>query len=113
LKEAMTRWIVGDQKTAHAVRSRTEEQVEFGSPDTLDSALSHEKAVALVAADDATLVVVVEKKSAFTVAPGVTRWEHPEAVSYAATGMLGLVDEPVYEEEKPKSWWRKLLGRTA
>ena len=33
----------------------------------------------------------------------------PDSMRFAAGGLLGLRDEPVYEEEKPKKWWQRIL----
>jgi hypothetical protein len=33
----------------------------------------------------------------------------PDDMRFAAGGLLGLRDEPVYEEEKPKKWWQRIL----
>jgi hypothetical protein len=40
----------------------------------------------------------------------VHRWADESAVGYQAGGMLGLLDEPVYEEEQSapkKKWWQR------
>jgi len=34
-----------------------------------------------------------------------------KVASYAATGLLGLDDEPIYEDEKPQGWWKRLMGQ--
>jgi len=34
----------------------------------------------------------------------------PDTMRFAATGLLGLTDEPISEEEeKPKKWWQRIL----
>ncbi len=54
----------------------------------------------------------LEDLAAATPDEGPSNPPQPPTPKYVATGFLGLVDEPISEEEPhpPRKWWRKLLG---
>jgi hypothetical protein len=107
----MTRWITFDERTAVFAHRTGVQNVELSAGDALTAALANDKAVCVVPAGSEAAVLRFEKRVEETAAPNIARWEDPDAVGYAAGGMLGLRDEPVYEEEqKPKSWWRRFWG---
>ena len=122
----MTQWNVSDQDSASSVQTLSPgDPVRWIDGDALDSALNAERGVALLSDADGALIVTIERVSQAAskpvsqddaaalpnqVASSAARWTDKDAVAYQATGLLGLMDEPIYEEEdKPKSWWRRLL----
>jgi len=106
----MTRWITFDQATADALRARvpTGSVFEFPGRSLLEYALNCPQNVVGVldtGIQSRCAVAVFRHRSAqherVAPAPRFTR----------ATGILGLGDEAVFEEEeaaRPKSWWRRL-----
>lgn len=105
----MTRWIASDESTATALRSR-EIGADAGSPDAIGNAIAAGSAVVILPASSGVLVARV-RHAAQPAAFEVHRWTDKDAVGYTAGGMLGLLDEPVYEEEPQpsKKWWRRIL----
>ena len=118
----MTRWVTFDGQSAAHLRATTNHTVEERTQgDALTAALACDDAVALLpggGSDNDALLITVHRcehaQQPEALAPGeVARWSDPSAKSYAAGGFLGLLDEPVYEDEqpqKPKSWWKKVIG---
>lgn len=107
----MARWMTSDESTALGLRARQIES-ESISANAVDQALRADSAVLVLPAGGPDVLVARIRRTArtkpeFTVA----RWTDESAVGYQAGGMLGLLDEPVYEEEeqKPpkKKWWRR------
>lgn len=112
----MARWITFDAATAHALRQRAPLESVFEAPgrNALEYALSCSSNVV------AALNVGFENHCALAVfrhAPAMKTFNPQEAVppqSHAirATGILGLADETVFEEdeEKPrrKNWLQRL-----
>ncbi len=112
----MVQFTAFDPATRAAAQAATHAEVALSRGDVLSVVLERENAVAILpAGEGAAFLVTVRKRAPRPVAQtapaplDVARWQSPEAVSYSAGGFLGLLDEPVYEE-KPKSWWRKVLG---
>jgi hypothetical protein len=106
----MTRWISADDNTAQALRGR-EIPSEVGSVDALDSALSAPSAVLVLPGGSSDVIVARLRHGAQPAAFEVHRWSDERAVGYTAGGMLGLLDEPVYEEEEQpkKKWWQRIV----
>lgn len=111
----MTRWIVSDEDTARTLRRR-QVAAEGGSGDAMADAFNARSAVVLMPANSTDVLVArirrrdlsaVEEQGGFA----VHRWTDERAVGYTAGGMLGLFDEPVYDEEQPeppkKRWWQR------
>ncbi len=100
----MTRWIVFDPQSAEAVAG-AQLSPELHAGDALGAALSSLKeSVVVMPASDAERALVVRIRRV-PAAPA-----EPEA-KYEATGFLGLMDAPVYEDDeplKPKKWWQKI-----
>jgi len=116
----MVQFTAFDPVTRAAAQAATHAEVSLFSGvvpgGALAAALERENAVAILpAGEGAAFLVTVRKRAPRPVAQAapapldVARWQSPEAVGYSAGGFLGLLDEPVYAE-KPKSWWRKVLG---
>jgi hypothetical protein len=120
----MVQFTAFDPATRAAAQASTQAEVSLSSDDApgdaLAVALERESAVAVLpAGEGAAFLVTVRRRAAQPMAQttpqttppplDVARWQSPQAVGYSAGGFLGLLDEPVYEE-KPKSWWRKVLG---
>ena len=111
----MTRWITSDQSTTAALRGRQMEATA-GSAEPLAEALNANAAVLLLPVAGGDVLVARFRRKA-EVRPAaeptfdVPRWSDKDAVGYTAGGMLGLFDEPVYEEEKQeppkKRWWQR------
>lgn len=104
----MRRWIAFDNHTAEILRRGLSEDARIslttGSP--VGMAIAEAPSVLVMPGDSAVKAVLayIEKR-----APKI---ERDDSMSYQATGFLGLVDEPVYDDEpKPqkKSWWKKLI----
>ena len=107
----MVQFTAFDPTTRAAAQAAAHAEVALSSGDVLSAVLECENAVAILPAGEGTaFLVTVRKRAPRPVAAlDVARWQSPAAVGYSAGGFLGLLDEPVYEEE-PKSWWRKVLG---
>ena len=115
----MTRWITSDQNTTAVLRERRMEPTA-GSAEPLTDALQADSAVLVFPATRGDVLVarvrratdrVTETQPAADAQFEVVRWTDDDAVGYTAGGMLGLMDEPVYEEEAPtkKKWWQRIL----
>jgi hypothetical protein len=106
----MTRWISADDNTAQALRGR-QIASDVGPSDPIDAALDAPSAVLVLPAGGSEVVVARVRRGAQPAAFEVHRWTDESAVGYTAGGMLGLLDEPVYEEEEEpkKSWWRRIV----
>src|SRR5512135_2844774 len=104
----MTRWIASDESTATALGGR-QIAADAGSPDSIGEAIAAGSAVVVLPTDSGVLVARV-RRAAQPAAFEVHRWADKDAVGYTAGGMLGLLDEPVYEEEPQpkKKWWQRL-----
>jgi hypothetical protein len=111
----MTRWISSDESTALALRRR-QLAPENGSGDTITDALHAGSAVVMMPGAGGDVLVARFRRRALPASEEqsgfeVHRWTDESAVGYTAGGMLGLFDEPVYEQEpqeRPKKrWWQK------
>jgi hypothetical protein len=113
-------WIAFDDATAAGLEEKfgRQAQVSVMVPPVaagniaLRAALIAEKpSVALLPAgsSDHVLLVSVRHINRESNMPG--RDAGSEHISYQASGILGLSDEPVFEEEcqPPKKWWQKIL----
>jgi hypothetical protein len=106
----MTRWITFDQTTADGLRARVpaESVFEFPGRSLMEYVLSSPQNVVGV------LDTGVENQCAVAVFQrGSEQQEQAAPVPRftRATGILGLGDETVFEEEEtpqPKSWWRRV-----
>ena len=112
----MPRWIAFDESTADALRSRQiETDAVWADLHPVSEVLRAEAAVLMMPGQDGDVCVArVRRPAQPAAAPNfeVARWTDDDAVGYAAGGMLGLLDEPVYEEEEPpvkKRWWKRIL----
>lgn len=111
----MMRWIASDPSTAAALRCRGIEPTA-GSAEPVTDALGAGSAV-LVLPVGRGHVRVARFRRAVQSQPEteppfeVARWTDHDAVGYAAGGLLGLLDEPIYEEKEPakKKWWQRIL----
>lgn len=109
----MTRWISSDESTAHALRDRRIEP-EAGSSDALGEAMSAGSAVLVLPGGGSGVIVARVRRPMQAAAQpefSVARCTDEAAVGYQAGGMLGLLDEPVYEEEPQpkKKWWKRIV----
>jgi hypothetical protein len=118
----MPQWTTFDEETALALRSKLPD--EPVTEDSSTSALQY----AVNRAD--TMVAVLPSSGFGQAGLAVIRWNHipeisepvevsapaevlavEEPVQYTANtrpgGFLGLSDEPLFEEEEKKSWWKK------
>lgn len=78
--------------------------------DPVRSALAQPSAVIVAPArDEAQALVVTVRNSRARQAQEVAPERNVR--EFEATGFLGLQDEAVYEEEQPKSWWRRKFGK--
>jgi hypothetical protein len=104
----MVRWIAHPEDASRLSGSNM--RVETAA-DPVRSALGQPSAVILLpsARFGENLVAAVRNTTAQLVDQ---RRQSRKVAAYAATGLLGLDDEPVYEDEQPKkSWWRRLRGQ--
>ncbi len=106
----MARWIASDATTADALRDRRIQSAP-GSTDLIADAMQGGSAVLVLPGDASSVVVARIRREVQPPAFQVHRWTDEDAVGYTAGGMLGLMDEPVYEEEPPakKKWWQRIL----
>jgi hypothetical protein len=108
-------WISFDEDTASALRSREiEPNAATRGTSFLEQALSADSAVMVMGTESRDVLVARIRRAARASQHAgfeVARWTDENAIGYAAGGMLGLLDEPVYEEEQPakKQWWRRIL----
>jgi hypothetical protein len=108
----MTRWITFHPNTAEALRGRVPPQsvFEFPGRNVREYALSSSGSlVTLLKGDENQCVIAVFRHTQSHEAPAAAK---PPAVR--AGGILGLVDEAVFEEEEaptPKNWLRRMWGR--
>lgn len=104
----MTRWIAFDRQSAAAVFASARITAELhDAGDALGAALASDKDnVVLMPSREPARALVAQIRRA----PVAADDQRPP-VAYEAAGFLGLIDEPVYDEEpaKPKKWWRKIL----
>lgn len=109
----MTRWITFDQESARVLADAAL------APDIFPPANPAELAIEAALAGRIGVAVLAGEggKSAYLLTaqcrnPADQRAPETPA-HYEATGFLGLLDEPIYEEEPPpvkQSWWKKLVG---
>src|SRR5690349_12067393 len=100
----MTHWKVSDSAAAATIQSLapTDGVEHTPAADMLDTALAHERAIALFPDAEGVLIVRIERVeqapeenssqgslAVEELAPGVTRWTDKDAVAYEATGLLG------------------------
>lgn len=112
----MARWITFDATTAHALRQRAPLESVFEAPgrNALEYALSSSSNVvaALNAGFENYCALAVFRHSPAMKTFNPQEAAQPRAHAVRATGILGLGDEPVFEEdeEKPrrKGWLRRL-----
>jgi hypothetical protein len=103
------RWITFDQETCSSLRaSRPQESVfEFPARSALEYALENSDAiVAVMPAGLNDTALVTFRRGKVPLLDGPPRG----AQVTRATGFLGLVDEPVFQEEEgreKRSWWRR------
>ncbi len=105
----MTRWIAADESTAEALRERRIDS-ELVAEDAIGEALSTAPSVLVLPGGRDDVIVARVRRSEQPTGFSVHRWTDERAVGYQAGGMLGLLDEPVYEEEQPaqkKKWWQR------
>jgi hypothetical protein len=102
----MARWTAFDEESTATVAAHTQAAVSFQRGDALDAALAAEKSALLILPTDSTDVLLLEVRRNSSGRP-----ERLAPVTFEATGFLGLIDEPVFDEEpKPrKKWWQRLL----
>ena len=104
----MSRWLAYDETAERALAERfgrENVQPQSGDAEAILSAVvaAHGAAVALLPAAHGRTMLLTRRPlrtaCADTAAPR----------AYAATGFLGLSDEPVYDDQPatPKSWWEK------
>lgn len=86
-------------------------------PDAVRAALSQPCAVLVMPARDDThsLVITIRSTQAHQVPSAQERQsEEPtpgrRVAYYEATGLLGLEDVAVYDDESAKPWWKRLFG---
>ena len=105
----MTRWIASDESTASALRAR-EVAADVGSRDAIGDAIAAGSTIVVLPAPSGVLVARI-RPTTQPAAFEVHRWTDEDAVGYTAGGMLGLRDEPVYDEQPQpsKKWWRRIL----
>ncbi len=120
----MARWVTFDETTRTELDRAVGAESDLRAGGALDAALAADRAVAVLPApeDGGALLITLSRRIQVhpqpsapkaEAAPTAARWEDPDAVGYSASGFLGLLDAPVYEDEeeqKPKSWWRKIVG---
>ncbi len=103
----MFRWIAFDPASAAAIVAASQTAPELHHRgDALSAALASDgPAVVLTPSSVAGRTLIAEiRRSASS--------DSLRPIAYEVTGFLGLVDQPIYEEEPepPKKWWQKLLG---
>lgn len=102
----MARWIAFDEESTAAVAAQTQAAVSFQRGDALDAALAGDKPALVILPDPAGDVLLLQvRRNSPSVLP------NSDPVGYEATGFLGLIDEPVFEDElKPKKkWWQRFF----
>ncbi len=107
----MSRWVVFDDNTAAAVTAAAHaEPVRRPAADYLDEALSDEKEVVLVMPAELPSTALVAHFRRPLPVPAQEPEKEP-AVHYEATGFLGLMDTPVYDDQPQpkKKWWQKIF----
>jgi hypothetical protein len=111
----MARWIVFNQLDAE-VATAAHARPEFRTGDPLLAALDAERSVILLPAGRGQVLVgevlrrILPRTQPQPAQPlDVARWEDADAIGYQAGGMLGLLDLPIYHEEKPRKWWQRVL----
>jgi hypothetical protein len=78
--------------------------------DPTRSALAQPSAVLVMPArdDDHALIATIRSADARRAAEIAGS---RKVAAYEATGFLGLDDTPVYEEEQPRPWWKRLFRK--
>ena len=98
-----------DEHTAQALRDRRID-AESSDSDAMGEALAAAPSVLLLPGGGTEMVVARVRRGVQPADFSVHRWTDEHAVGYQAGGMLGLMDEPVYEEEPEapkKKWWQR------
>jgi len=104
----MTRWIAMDEPTAQELHDhRIDAEPSHG--DALAEAFAAMPSVLVLPGGESQTIVARIRRGQERGDFSVHRWTDEHAVGYQAGGMLGLLDEPVYEEEREapkKKWWQ-------
>ena len=98
----MGRWVGFDEDTTAMLAQQTGVAAEFQRGDALRAAIrGRNNSVVLLPGEAGQALLIT-----------VMHMVPDRPMEYVATGFLGLMDEPVYDEEPqpPKKWWQKLLG---
>ena len=105
----MTRWIAMDETTAQGLRDRHIE-AEPANGEVIGEAIAAMPSVLVLPGGESRAIVARIRRGTQRSDFSVHRWTDANAVGYQAGGMLGLLDEPVYEEEHAapkKKWWQR------
>ena len=111
----MPRWISFDDASATALRGHAiETEAVWADLDPVTEVLRTQAAVLVLPSQHGDVLVARFRRAAQPTDAGfdVARWSDDNAVGYTAGGMLGLLDEPVYEEEEApakKKWWKRII----
>ncbi len=110
----MPRWITFDEPASRALRSRRIASDAIAAEvDWVEQALRGKAAVCVLPSQPGDVLVARFRRQQPVTDAGfeVARWTDDNAVGSQAGGMLGLLDEPVYEEEEPpkKKWWQRIV----
>ena len=103
----MVRWIAHPNDASQLSSSNL--QVETAA-DPIRSALGQPSSVIVLPSTQAGEAILASVRN-LTAQQVEQRRQGRKVAAYAATGLLGLDDEPIYEDEQPKSWWKRLVGR--
>jgi hypothetical protein len=110
----MPRWIVFDQGTACQLRARLPQATVFEAPGraALEYALETSGSVVTVlplAVEGRNTIAVFRPKRTAPPAKSTAPTQSPKTLPVRATGILGLNDEAVFEQEEPgtkQPWWK-------
>ncbi len=113
----MGRWIAFDEESTAVAATQSGMAVSFQRGDALDCALAAvNPALVLMPGSSREELLVVEVRRPISQrstpsAPQGSRHAGDVPVAYEATGFLGLIDEPIFEDQpqSKKKWWRRLL----
>lgn len=103
----MAQWIAFDEESTAAVAAQTQMAVLFQRGDALDAALSSGRPgiVMLPSARPGEVLLLKLQFNSHASA-------NTEPIGYQATGLLGLIDEPIFADDpatQKKKWWQRLL----